>query len=212
MSEDVSSIDFSRDGKTLATASYDGTIRLWNTDTGDHLKTADGNTKLNSVYYAPDGRTFVCDDDRTILLYDADTGKLLHTFTMPDGRHPNDMRYSPDGRTLAGSDEFGVHFWDVDTGQLLQTITGYLEVVHSVIYSPDGRTLVSLDDVIRFWDVETEKLLRTLAPESSVASIAYSPDGQTLACGTRDNTILLWNISRWKQITTLEGLRRGFHQ
>ena len=113
------------------------------------------------------------------------------------------------GRHLWVPINLGLHFWDIDTGQLLQTIPGYSDVINSVVYSPDGRTLVSLAGVLRFWDVETEKLLRTLTPESSVRSMAYSPDGQTLACGTYDNTILLWNVSRWKQITTLEGHAEG---
>ena len=207
--KEVSSIDFSKDGETLATASYDGTIEFWHAHTGEHLKTVNVSTKpysLYNMYYSPDGSTYVCDDDEEgkILLYDANTYKLLHTFKMPS-RGVGDMRYSPDGQTLVGADQFGLHFWDIDTGQLLQTIPGYSDVITSVVYSPDGRTLVSLASVLRFWDVETEKLLRTLTPESSVCSMAYSPDGQTLACGTYDNTILLWNVSRWKQITTLEG-------
>lgn len=209
--KEVSSINFSKDGQTLATASYDGTIEFWHAHTGEHLKTVNVSTKPYSLYnmsYSPDGSTYACDDqdsdDRAILLYDANTDELLHAFQTPSGG-VGGMKYSPDGQTLVGSDQFGLHFWDIGTGQLLQTITGYSDVIDSVVYSPDGRTLVSLADGLRFWDVETEKLLRTFTPESSVVSMAYSPDGQTLACGTRDNTILLWNISRWKQITTLEG-------
>ncbi len=209
--KEVSSINFSKDGETLAIASYDGTIEFWHAHTGEHLKTVNVSTKPYSLYrmsYSPDGSTYVCDDDdsddRAILLYDANTDELLHTFQTPSGG-VGGMRYSPDGQTLVGSDQFGLHFWDIGTGQFLQTITGYSDVINSVVYSPDGRTLVSLSNGLRFWDVETEKLLRTLTPENSVASMAYSPDGQTLACGTRDNTILLWNVNRWKQITTLEG-------
>ncbi|MCY3550906.1 MAG: sigma-70 family RNA polymerase sigma factor [Candidatus Poribacteria bacterium] len=207
--KEVASMDFSKDNETLATAHYDGTIQLWNTHTGEHLKTINAGTELYSVSYSPDGSTYVCnDDDGKILLYDANTDELLHAFKLPSGS-VGDMKYSRDGQILVGSDQFGLHFWDTDTGELLQTITGYSEVIDSVVYSPDGHTLVSLAGVLRFWDVETEKLVQTLVPESSVASIAYSPDGQTLACGTRDNTILLWNVSRWKQVTTLEGHAEG---
>ena len=208
--KEVSSIDFSKDSEVLATASYDGTLRFWNTHTGELMKTVNTGTKLYNMHYSPDGSTYVCDDDDDgrILLYDANTDNLLHTFKLPsDG--VGDMKYSPDGQTLVGADQFGLHFWDVDTGQLLQTLPGYSDVINAVVYSPDGRTLVSLAGVPRFWDVETEKLGRTLTLESSVRSIAYSPDGEILACGTRDNAILLWNISRWKQIITLEGHADG---
>ena len=208
--KEVSSIDFSKDSEVLATASYDGTLRFWNTHTGEHLKTVNTGTKLYNMHYAPDGSTYVCDDDDDgrILLYDANTDKLLRTFKLPSGS-VGDMKYSPDGQTLVGADQFGLHFWDVDTGQLSQTIPDYSEVINAVVYSPDGRTLVSLAGVLRFWDVETKKLGRTVIPESSVASIAYSPDGQTLACGTRDNTILLWHVNGWKQRLTLEGHTKG---
>ena len=209
--KEVSSIDFSKDSEVLATASYDGTLRFWNTHTGELMKTVTAGTKsLYNMHYAPDGSSYVCDDEDNgrILLYDANTHNLLHTFKLPS-RGVGNMKYSPDGQTLVGADQFGLHFWEVDTGQLFQTLPGYSDVIDAAVYSPDGQTLVSLDGVLRFWDVATEKLQRTLTLESSVRSIAYSPDGEILACGTRDNAILLWNVSRWKQITTLEGHADG---
>ena len=114
--KEVSSINFSKDGETLATANYDGTIEFWHAHTGEHLKTVNVSTKpysLYNMYYSPDGSTYVCDDDEEgkILLYDANTDQLLHTFKMPS-RGVGDMRYSPDGQTLVGADQFGLHFWD----------------------------------------------------------------------------------------------------
>ena len=207
-----SSIDFSRDSKTLAIVSYDGTIWLWNTHTGEQLKIIKWDTKLKYVQYSPDGKTFACDDDKdgTMLLFDANTGELLRTLKMPGHRQSvMDFRYSPDGLTLAVSNGYEIYFWDVPTGELQKTITGYADVVSTVIYSPNEETLVSLDDIVRIWDLDTQKLVKTLSLESSIRRIAYSPDGETLACGTYDKTIVLWNVSEWKKRSVLEGHTNG---
>ncbi len=206
-----SSIDFSRDSKTLAIVSYDGTIWLWNTHTGEQLKIIKWDTKLKYVQYSPDGKTYACyDDDGTMLLFNAKTGELLRTLKMPGHRQSvMDFRYSPDGRTLAVSSGYEIYFWDVPTGELQKTITGYADVVSTVIYSPNEETLVSLDDILRIWDLGTQKLLKTLSLESSIRRIAYSPDGETLACGTYDKTIVLWNVSEWKKRSVLEGHTNG---
>jgi len=209
---EVSSIDFSKDGKTLAIVSSDGTLRLWNSQTGEKIKTITSETKLNIVAYSPDGKTFACDDDEdgTMLLFDANTAELLYSLEMPAHRQSvNDFRYSPNGRTLAVSNGFEIYFWNVDSSELQKTITGYAEVVGTVVYSSDQKTLVSLDDIVRIWDLETKKLLKTLSLEKSIREVANSPDGKTLACGTYDKTIVLWNISEWEKRAVLEGHTKG---
>ncbi len=209
---EVSSIDFSKDGKTLAIVSSDGTLRLWNSQTGEKIKTITSETKLNIVAYSPDGETFACDDDEdgTMLLFDANTAELLYSLEMPAHRQSvNDFRYSPNGRTLAVSNGFEIYFWNVDSGELQNTITGYAEVVRTVMYSPNEKTIVSLDDIVRIWDLDTKKLLKTLSLERSIREVANSPDGKTLACGTYDKTIVLWNISEWEQRGVLEGHTKG---
>ena len=201
-------IDFSKDGKTLVSVNSDETVRLWNPYTGEQLKTIKQIGNLEVVQYSPDGKIFACSDDRkgTVLLFDADTGELLHDLEIPGQRkRVNYFRFSPDGWTLAVSSGVEIYFWDANTGELQKTITEYSEVVGTVIYSPDGNTLASLDDIVRIWDVKTQKLLKTIAPKSSISAIAYSPNGETLACGTCDNTILLWRTGTWEHKATFEG-------
>ncbi len=208
--KDISSIDFSKDGGTLAIVSSDKTIRLWNTHTGEKIKMFNWETKLYCVQYSPDGRTFACDvDDGTMLLFDANAGELLHTFKIPGGRNVNGFRYSPDSRTLAVSNGLEIYFWDVDTGEQKNTITGYAEVLKSLMFSPNGKKLVSLDDIVRIWNVDTHKLLKTLSAERSISSIAYSPDGETLACGTYDNTIMLYSVGTLERKATFEEHTKG---
>ena len=195
----VNSVAYSSDGQTLASGSWDTTIKLWNVKTGNLLQTLEGHSAwVNSVAYSPDGQILSsASGDNTIKLWNVKTGKLLQTLT----GHSNPIRlvaYSPDGQTLASaSNDNTIKLWNVKTGKLLQTLTGHSDSVISVAYSLDGQTLASgsADKTIKLWNVKTGKLLQTLTGHSNqVRSVAYSPDGQTLASGSSDKTIKLWNV------------------
>ena len=214
---DVSSIDFLKDGRTLVITGSDGsdgTVRLWNADTVVGAISRSRflwDKPLDTALCSPAGKTYACDDDEgAVLLFDADTGELLHALDRPKGGYVNNLRYSPDGQTLAVSSGLALYFWDVDTGELQKTITGYANVVDTVIYAPNEETLTSSDgDVVHIWDIATHKLLKTLFVESRIRDMVYSPDGATLAGGTRDATILLWNVSTWKDRLLLKGHTEG---
>ncbi len=208
----VDSIDFSRDWKTLACVDSDRTLHFWNPHTGEQLNTINWKRKIKNILFSSDGSICACNDDEdgTMLLIDAKKGQLLCDLKIPGLRKAvNDFKYSPDGRSLAVSNGFEIYFWDVKQGELDKTITGYSEVVNSVAFSPNGGTIVSLDSYVRIWDINTQKLIKTIDPKSYVRSIAYSPDGETLACGTRENTILRWDVDTWEQKTTFEAHTKG---
>jgi len=115
--QSIQSIAFSPDGGTIASGSWDDSIRLWNVDTGEDLRTLTGHGFwVNSVDFSPDGSTLVSGSgDSTIRLWDVDTGKHLRTL---DG-HTNmvyGVEFGPDGRTLAsGSWDGTVLLWDLGT-------------------------------------------------------------------------------------------------
>ncbi|MFM6499615.1 MAG: protein kinase domain-containing protein, partial [Dolichospermum sp.] len=185
----VLSVAYSPDGQTVASGSWDNTIKLWNVKTGNLLQTLEGHSDwVYSVAYSPDGQTLASGSgDETIKLWDVKTGNLLQTL---EGHSDwvYSVAYSPDGQTVAsGSEDKTIKLWNVKTGKLLQTLEGHSDWVYSVAYSPDGQTVASgsVDKTIKLWNVNTGKLLQTLeGHSSSVRSVAYSPDGQTLASGS----------------------------
>ncbi|MDX2217003.1 MAG: TIR domain-containing protein [Oculatellaceae cyanobacterium bins.114] len=206
----VASVSFSPDGKTIASGSFDNTIKLWDAATGELLNTLEGqHNAVNSISFSPDGKTIASGrGDNTIELWDVATGKLLNTL---EG-HQNIVRsisFSPDGKTLAsGSDGTTIKLWDVATGKLLNTLEGHQDRVWGISFSPDGKTLASgsHDQTIKLWDVATGKLLNTLeGHQALVFSISFSPDSKTLASGSGDNTIKLWDVATGKLLNTLEG-------
>ena len=196
----VNSVSFSPDGRTLASGSYDKTVRLWDVVTGGHIRTLVGHTDwVYSVSFSPDGRTLASGSwDDTVRLWDVVTGGHIRTLV----GHTDwvySVSFSPDGRTLAsGSWDRTVRLWDVVTGGHIRTLVGHTDWVYSVSFSPDGRTLASgsWDDTVRLWDVVTGGHIRTLTGHTGlVNSVSFSPDGRTLASGSRDGTVLLWELT-----------------
>jgi WD40 repeat protein len=209
-SNSVNSVAISLDGKTLASASDDKTIRLWNLQTQKPIATLTGHTSsVNSVAISLDGKTLAsASDDKTIRLWNLQTQKPIATLTGHTSS-VNSVAISLDGKTLASaSDDKTIRLWNLQTQKPIATLTGHTSWVNSVGFSPDRLTLASASDdkTIRLWNLQTQKPIATLTGhQASVNSVGFSPDSLTLASASTDNTIKLWNLQTQKLIKTLTG-------
>jgi len=208
--ESVHSVSFSPDGKTLAFASGDNTIKLWNVDTGKEIRTLSGhNGDVKSVSFSNDGKTLASNgDEETIKLWNVETGKVIRTLIGHNG-YVKSVSFSKDSKTLASASyDNTIKLWNVETGKVIRTLSGHNLTASGLSFSSDGKTLASAsdDNTIKLWNVETGQEIRSLSGHNGTAnSVSFSGDGKTLASGGSDNTIKLWNVETGQVIHTLTG-------
>ncbi|MEC4021061.1 nSTAND1 domain-containing NTPase [Streptomyces sp. H27-D2] len=207
----VSSVAVGSDGRTLATGSFDRTVRLWDVSDRRHptrLSVLTGHTDtVSSVAFSPDGHTLASTGrDRTIRLWNVADARRPVLLSVLTGHTDTvfSVVFSPDGHTLAtGSYDHTARLWDVSDPQhpgRLATLTGHRDFVDCLAFSPDGRTLASGSDdrTIRLWNVTDPRRPGQLAPLTGhadvVASVAFSPDGRTLASASDDRSVRTWNV------------------
>ena len=205
----ISAVAFLPDDSMLASASRDNTVRLWEIRKGEQLligellKTLEGHfDDVSSVAFSPDGKMLASGSkDKTIRLWNVQTGNLLNTLI----GHTGDVRtvlFSPDGNSLvsgccwSGNWDGKLCLWDPQTGELLLTLDH--ETVAAVTFTPDGSIITyANDDIIYLLDILSENVITMLKGHTDVIdSLAYSSDGKTLISGSRDGTILIWDLEK----------------
>jgi WD40 repeat protein len=203
-SENIFSLAFSPNGQTLASASNDHTIKLWNVYSGELLAAplVGHSNSVNAVAFSLDGQTLVSGgDDHSVILWNLDGIPRLGQYMKGHSGIPRSVAFSPNGLLVAsGGTDNAVIVWDIATGrQFHEPLLGHTATVTSVEFSPDSMLLASGDEEgkIYIWDVDTgEQVGQPLSAHLDIVySVAFSPDGSTLASGSRDETIILWDVS-----------------
>jgi WD40 repeat protein/serine/threonine protein kinase len=195
----VTGLAFSPDGRTLASASGDGSVKLWDAATGQTRRTFRRHKGgVSAVAYSPDGKTLADGGNLEIILRDLATGAERWRASFGCAC----VAFSPDGKALAAgsvSGEGTVCLLEAATGKFLWQRQGHEQgPVHSVAFSPDGKLFASAaeDGTVQLWDVARPGEHRALKGHTArVNSLAFSPDGKTLASASHDGTVRLWDMT-----------------
>ena len=220
------SVAFSKDGKTLASSSEDGTPKLWEVETGRHIKSFGLRLwGIQVVAFSPDGTTLAAGSlDSTIDLWNVVTGEKIVSFRRGKGQILS-MAFSSDGTMLAAGDPNGISLWDIAsvsaasttpgglvfgdraTNHYISTPLGHTEWVWSVAFSPDGKLVASgqgsWDAQVTLWDAATLTRTATLDHTSWVRCLVFSRDGTILAAGFGDRVVALWDVATRERISTI---------
>jgi serine/threonine protein kinase/tetratricopeptide (TPR) repeat protein len=197
----VKSVQVSPDGKTIASAGADGTLRLWSLATGKQSAVFRGSSSRHSrLAFSPDGRTLaLLAHDGTLKLWDMTTGQELASAKTDSGDWV-DLAWSPDGKVLASISNHspGVTLWDVTGGlkQRLAQLPAYPATC--LAFSPDGKTVAvgtQHANLFRFDTATRQKKfhLTQIDPgDPAVEAVAFSSDGKTLATVVGTGIVKLW--------------------
>jgi WD40 repeat protein len=199
------------DGRRIITGSSDGSLRLWDLESGAQIgkEWRDQNNAVSSMALSPNGKTIATGSiDGSVRLWDVETRKVILKWT----GHINvvcALCWSADGERVASGSWDGVaRVWDVNTGKTILTIETRHEWLWAVMYSPDSSKLATGGpkelDAVKIWDAKTGELLNTLKHNHSVDSLTWTSDGKKLISGS-DELIRIFDTATWQQIAILEG-------
>jgi WD40 repeat protein len=207
ISEDLMSSELIPESLTSGDLSGD----LWSKPTWDLQQTIAAHSDwVRCLSFTPDGSRLASGSfDKTIKVWQLDTGAALHTLT-DRLKGVFALAVSPDGKFLAsGSWDDTVELWDLETGTLLKNLSQHQASVRSLAISPDSQTLISgsFDRTIVLWHLPDGAVTNTISTLEPVAAIAMSPDGKFLASTGDDGTIDIWSLTSGQLIIKSSGNR-----
>ncbi len=209
--DQVHSIAFSPHERTLASGSLDGSVKLWDIESGTLLWSSWQTKGTTCLAFAPDGSLLASGGlDATVRLWDPKLGTLLEELLHPGPVFA--LAWSPDGHLLASGDFAGtIRLWQrqpAGPARCIEILSEHGNWVRGLAFAPDGSRLASAswDGSVKLWDLASGRCLETLEEHTErVQTLAWSPDGGTLASSGWDTTIRLWNGQEGTVRAVLQG-------
>ncbi|TYZ61160.1 hypothetical protein PybrP1_012376 [[Pythium] brassicae (nom. inval.)] len=214
---DLNVVDYSPDGRLLATGADDAKLKLWDTTSGFcYVTFAEHEAPVTGVKFTANGQAVVsCSLDGTVRAFDLNRYKNFRVLTTPEPVQFISLALDLSGQIVcAGTlDPFNIYVWSLQTGRLTDVLSGHTGPVTSLAFAPSVAAEPVLasgswDHTVRLWNVyQNKSLIEPLAHSTDVLAVAFRPDGKQLCSATLNGALNLWDPKEGELVGTIDGLR-----
>jgi WD40 repeat protein/serine/threonine protein kinase/two-component SAPR family response regulator len=208
---------FSPDGTKLASASRDGSARVWDVTSGQELVVLHHGERVRSLAFHPVGdRLLTGDFGGNVRVWDVTPQGSTERLALATHSEVKTAAYSTDGSLLVtgGWDNLG-RIWNPETGALIHMLEGHSAVVFDTTFHPEGRQVAtaSTDGTVRIWDTQTGEALMVLEGHgdgdvggifTGVLGVDYNPAGDRLATVGADGTLRIWDVDSGNELMMIK--------
>ena len=208
---EVEGLRFSKDGKRLASCSYEG-IRIWSVETGTQLTLLEGHESVvKAVDFGSNNNLVVSGaEDSTVRTWNvasAATISLPYPGRIGAVAISRDGKYAVIGEKNAYDKPNQVVIYELGTLRVLRELIPHVDDIIRVDFSPDGQHFAVADavGVVRIFDFQSGELFGTIKGKHPVSGVAFSPDGRNIAIGTKDGYVSVWSVKSWETVWSIHG-------
>ncbi len=210
-----SSLSLSANASLLATASFDGTVNLWDAKTSAVLATWKGAKATFypriAITFSPDGTLLAFPSpNRSLILINVHVRAARVTIRGLISYILN-LAFSPNGRIIAAASSDGtVRLWTVETGAEWRSLCGHTYSATTLAFSPDGDILASgyQDRTVRMWRIDSGAVHGILKARFRMYHVTFSPDGTLLGSTSGDSEVHIWSPQTCELLYTIRDVPR----
>ena len=201
-------VAFAPDGTRFATASTDGTAKVWDTDSGELLLELAPGGFVTRAVFSPDGKLVATGArDSKVRLWSSSDGRQIACFALPAGVKPSVLAFLPSDPPMlvcGGGDAAGL--FEPETGKVIRLFRGHTDDVKGLAVSADGTRLVTTgeDRTARIWDVASGREVVKLAGDGCrFGAAAFAPDGERVATAVDESAVVVWDAEEGTRVLEL---------